>query len=60
NLSLRYDSKGRDWFIGAFVKNLSDRTIKAGSVVPSGLVGSVINVQLLPPRTFGLKVGYNF
>lgn len=60
NLSVRYDDGAGNWFIGAFVKNLSDETIKAGSVVPSGLVGSVINVQLLPPRTFGLKVGYNF
>lgn len=60
NLSARYEAPGGRWFVSTYVNNLADKTIKAGSLVTVGAVGSWINLQLLPPRTFGAKVGFNF
>ncbi|HTI66835.1 MAG TPA: TonB-dependent receptor [Caulobacteraceae bacterium] len=60
NASLRYEPAGGRWFVNAYINNIDDQTVKAGSLVTVGAVGSWINTQLLPPRTYGMKVGYSF
>lgn len=58
NLTARYEKD--KWFVSVFVNNLSDRTVRSGSYVQSTLLGGFINMQLLPPRTLGGKVGFSF
>jgi iron complex outermembrane recepter protein len=59
NASLRYEGAD-DWFANLFMNNITNRTVKAGGVVSSGTVGSIVGVTYLPPRTYGVTVGKRF
>jgi iron complex outermembrane receptor protein len=59
NVILRYDSAGNRWFASAFVNNLTNNLVVAGTNVVSGTVGAFANATLLPPRTYGIKIGYS-
>lgn len=48
------------WSGSLFMRNVANKTVVAGGFLSSTLAGSPINVSLLPPRTFGAKVGYKF
>ncbi|HTK35854.1 MAG TPA: TonB-dependent receptor [Caulobacteraceae bacterium] len=60
NASVKYQPSGGHWFASAYINNIENETVKGGSLVTVGAVGSWINTQLLPPRTFGVKVGASF
>jgi iron complex outermembrane receptor protein len=60
NAYLNWTSRDDHWTGGLFMRNIADRTVKGGSFVSTALVGSIINAALLPPRTYGLRVGYKF
>lgn len=60
NASVRYDAEGGKWFASIYVNNIGNRVVKSGSNVITNLAGGFINAQLLPPRTFGAKLGFNF
>lgn len=59
NASVRYDADS-DWYVSAFINNIADTDVKAGSIVTSGTTGAFIIAQYLPPRTYGFKVGKKF
>jgi iron complex outermembrane receptor protein len=59
NASVRYDANS-DWYVSAFINNIADADVKAGSIVTSGTTGAFIIAQYLPPRTYGFKVGKKF
>lgn len=46
--------------IGAYARNLTNKTYLVGASVASPLVGTTLNVTLGAPRTFGGTVGYSF
>lgn len=59
NASVRYDGQNQ-WHMGFYINNIFDKTVVAGAVVFTPLVGAFINRQYLPPRTYGIRVGKKF
>ncbi len=59
NASLRYEARN-DWYASLFANNITDRTVKSGSIVSSGALGAFIAAQYLAPRMYGIKVGKQF
>lgn len=57
--SLRYASNDH-WSVEAFIRNIGNRTAVAQSVAASGLFGFPVIGTLIPPRTYGVRVGYTF
>lgn len=59
NVFLNYDSPN-GWNASIYVRNVANKTIRAGGYVSSSLFGAPVNVTLLPPRLVGAKLGYRF
>jgi iron complex outermembrane receptor protein len=57
DLGLRYVS-GKSWWVDAFVRNAENKNIKTSAA--GGGNGGIFVAQYMPPRTFGVNVGYNF
>ncbi|MGH8149859.1 MAG: TonB-dependent receptor [Steroidobacteraceae bacterium] len=53
---LTYQSGDGHWTAEAWVNNISDALIKDGSYPESGI--NAVGVTYLPPRTFGITLGY--
>ncbi|OOG66061.1 TonB-dependent receptor [Rhodanobacter sp. B04] len=60
DLSLRYSEPGDRWYVNVYVQNVSDDRIKtsAGSSLVNGDL--VYISQYLPPRTYGVQLGFWF
>jgi iron complex outermembrane receptor protein len=60
DLSLRYTEPGDRWYVNAYVQNVSDGRIRtsAGSSMVNGNL--VYISQYLPPRTYGVQLGFWF
>ncbi len=60
DLSLRYTEPGDRWYVNAYVQNVSDGRIRtsAGSSLVNGNL--VYISQYLPPRTYGVQLGFWF
>ena len=62
DLALRYTEPGDKWYVNAYVQNVSDGRVKssaAGSTLLSN--GTVaFTSQYLPPRTYGVQLGFWF
>ena len=58
NANVKYTSPDERFFVNVWGKNLSDETVYSGKFV----IGSVVTIggTLLPPRTYGATIGYNF
>jgi iron complex outermembrane receptor protein len=58
DLNLRYTSGGeRQWWVEGFVQNLEDGKVRTST----GVTGdNIYTSQYLPPRTFGVNIGYKF
>lgn len=58
NSNIKYISPNENFFLNVWGKNLTDELVYSGKFV----IGSVVTTggTLLPPRTFGVTVGYNF
>lgn len=59
NASIRFDGTD-DWYASAFINNVADRDVLAGSIVTSATTGAFVIGQYLPPRTYGLRLGKRF
>ncbi len=55
--SLTFQPTSEDFFITAYVRNLTDETIFSTYQLGSG---NVAGGALEPPRTYGVRLGYNF
>lgn len=60
NAFLNWESISGQWNGQLFVKNITNKTTVGNSYVSTGLVGFPVNGYLEEPRTFGLRVGYEF
>ena len=60
NAFITWDSPEEDWTATAYVRNLENKTIVNAAFIGTGLVGFPLVGSLLPPRTYGLSVSYNF
>jgi iron complex outermembrane receptor protein len=52
-----YYPPGRKYFVGAFVNNIFDETLKQQTSAP---VGNLYPITLRPPRLYGVRAGVNF
>lgn len=59
NASLRYEGAG-PWTASLYVNNITNRLVRSGAVIGTPIIGSLIAVQYMPPRMYGLKVGRKF
>jgi iron complex outermembrane receptor protein len=59
NANLRY-ALPSGWSIEGFVRNVGDKKAVAQSVASSGLWGFPVIGTLIPPRTYGVRVGFDF
>lgn len=55
SLTLRPDTA--NWFVTGYVRNLTDRVIRATYQLGAG---NIAGSALEPPRTYGVRIGYNF
>jgi iron complex outermembrane recepter protein len=60
NAFVTYEPADGPWHVTAYVKNIADKTVEASANVATTLVGSPLIGFLLPPRTFGVTIGYRF
>jgi len=60
NLSGGYEGGDGRWSVTGWVRNLTDELIISNNIITAPLYGSVRVGSLLPPRTYGLTVAYNF
>ena len=58
--SVTYSGPGKHYYIGAFVNNLTNKTVLGGSFIPPFSLNSFIVGILRPPRTYGVRAGFDF
>jgi len=58
--SLQYESANDKWRGGLFVRNLTDKDIRANMLVAAAATGFAINGSYNAPRTYGVRLGYKF
>lgn len=56
--TLTYTAPGEKWHVTAWGKNLSNELVAAGSFAVS--LSRTVGTTFLPPRTYGVTLGYNF
>ncbi|MBT9500865.1 MAG: TonB-dependent receptor [Burkholderiaceae bacterium] len=59
DVGLRYSSK-KNWYIDAFVRNLSDARVKTSAGSAGSFANPIWTAQYIAPRTFAINAGYNF
>ena len=60
NLMAGYEGGGGKWSATGWVRNATDEFVYSNNIITAPLYGSVRVGSLLPPRTFGLTLAYNF
>ncbi|WP_324698871.1 TonB-dependent receptor [Novosphingobium sp. RL4] len=55
-----YHAPANRYFVTAFVNNLTNRTVMAGSFLPPFSTTSFAVGILRPPRTYGVRLGFDF
>jgi iron complex outermembrane recepter protein len=56
DLNLLYQTADGHWSVNAFVHNVEDKKVYTSTAALSAFAGAAY----MPPRTFGIRVGYNF
>jgi iron complex outermembrane recepter protein len=60
NIVVSYVAPGNRWHVQAYANNLEDSAVIATAAPPNSSSGTVPWVHLEPPRTFGLRIGWNY
>jgi len=60
NASAGYEGGEGKWSVTGWVRNATDETVYSNNIITAPLYGSIRVGSLLPPRTYGLTVAYNF
>jgi iron complex outermembrane receptor protein len=60
NLSAGYEGADGRWSATGWVRNATDEFVYSNNIITAPLYGSVRVGSLLPPRTYGLTVAFNF
>ncbi len=59
--SLTYLAADEKWYVSAYARNISDETIyTGGGGHQSGFIQGWTSTSIAPPRTYGVRLGYNF
>lgn len=51
---------GGRWTMSAYIKNIGNKTVRASGQVATALLGSPIVGFVQPPRTYGLRIGFEY
>lgn len=60
NAGITYHAPGDRWTVGAWVKNLTDKFIIANNIVAAATYAYPRVGSVMPPRTYGATLGFNF
>ena len=60
NVSAGYEGSGGRWAVTGWARNLTDEFVVSNNIITAPLYGSIRVGSLLPPRTYGLSLAYNF
>ena len=60
NLMAGYEGGDGKWSATGWVRNATDEFVYSNNIITAPLYGSIRVGSLLPPRTFGLTLAYNF
>lgn len=60
NASAGWESVDRHWTTTAWVRNAADKFAMANNIISAPLYANVRVGTLLPPRTYGITIGYQF
>jgi iron complex outermembrane recepter protein len=60
NARLGYEGGEGRWHVTGWVRNATDEFVISNNIITAPLYGSVRVGSLLPPRTYGITLGYNF
>ena len=60
NARLGYEGGEGRWNVTGWVRNATDEFVISNNIITAPLYGSVRVGSLLPPRTYGITLGYNF
>lgn len=58
--AITYKSPANRFSIGAFINNITDKTVLGGSFIPPFSINSFSVGILRPPRTYGIRTGFKF
>ncbi|HEX5648954.1 MAG TPA: TonB-dependent receptor [Steroidobacteraceae bacterium] len=60
NVAAGYEGSDGRWSVTGWVRNATDEFVISNNIITAPLYGSVRVGSLLPPRTYGLTLAYNF
>ncbi len=60
NARLGYEGGEGRWHVTGWIRNATDELVISNNIITAPLYGSVRVGSLLPPRTYGVTLGYNF
>jgi iron complex outermembrane receptor protein len=60
NARVGYEGGSGKWNVTGWVRNATDEFIYSNNIITAPLYGSIRVGSLLPPRTYGITLGYNF
>jgi iron complex outermembrane receptor protein len=60
NVAAGYEGNDGRWSVTGWVRNATDEFVISNNIITAPLYGSVRVGSLLPPRTYGLTLAYNF
>jgi iron complex outermembrane recepter protein len=60
NARVGYEGGNGKWNVTGWVRNATDEFVYSNNIITAPLYGSVRVGSLLPPRTYGITLGYNF
>jgi iron complex outermembrane receptor protein len=60
NARIRWESIDARWRVDVWGANLEDKDVIANIAVAAASLGSVPEVNVMAPRTYGLTIGYEF
>jgi iron complex outermembrane receptor protein len=60
NLLAGYEGDGGKWSVTGWVRNATDEFVISNNIITAPLYGSIRVGSMLPPRTYGLTLAYNF
>ena len=59
NIRLRYTSPDDQWYVEGYGENLTDENVLTSALRSAGTLGYNLEQFLDPPRTYGIRIGFD-
>ena len=60
NANIDYEFAGGDWLVSVWGRNLDDEEVISNNIITAPLYDSLRVGSMLPPRTYGASLRFNF